>query len=488
LLSYGLLAFDSGAKLSPLLNQTSRPDLVSTYILENVSGSDSMSGTEEVGQVIPEWLNLIASLRSGEYAYGPDSIMETEIYYYSMSESRRKILSTHMMLGVVILVTGFLQFWPSVRRRHRRLHRYVGGIYILAAITSMTLSCLHLLHSGPANTYDNFVFYIGLWMMLLGVVLSVSMAMWALYKKNYAQHLGWQALGFGFFMTAPLQRIDWIVLSIFAGDRSFNEMNILVNSMLFVQAVLMAYVLFYINRSVSPRKPRLEVKSSEGPRSIISQYLLYILAASLSFLIVYQFILLPGMANNELILAVVPETAAYWHGLIFESRVLPWLVTSASVVILMVGIHLQMLVQSENAPAKGLAALVTFCGCLVSVTFLYWAFQLGLPTHAHSLAGSTYAVMGVLLFLFIALYSTRIYCGLWGAARESLWFVILLAAGPALGYAILMILPTLDWVPAEYVAQGDAYELAMIISVFLPVFLAFMIAVYSQETKQYAVH
>jgi len=487
LFSYGLLAFDSGAKLSPLINDTQRPDLVSTYILDNISGGENMRGSEEVSQVIPEWLKLIATLRTSEYAYGPDSLMETEIYYYSMPESRRKILSTHMMLGVVILVTGFLQFWPTFRRRNRRLHRYIGATYILAAIISMTLSCLHLLYSGPANTYDNFVFYIGLWIMLSGVVFSVSMAMWALYKKNYAYHLGWQALGFGFFMTAPLQRIDWIVLSMFAGERSFNEMNILVNAILFVQAVLIAYVLFYINRSASPRTSNLDLNTEKNSGFLVSRYLAYFLAAGLSFLSVYQFVLAPGLSGNGLLLSMVPEAAVQWSGMIFDNKVLPWFVAVASVVILIVGTNLQMLVQYERPQARGLAALVIFCGLLLSLIFLFWAFQLGLPTHARSLAGSAYAVMGVLLFCFIGLYGAMIYSGLWARAREFLWFVILLSAGPALGYATLMSMAIVGWVPIEYVKQGDAYELAMIVSVFYPVLIAFMIAVYSKETKQYAI-
>jgi hypothetical protein len=488
LLAYGLLAFDSGAKLSPLINETQRPDLVSTYILENISGNEAMQRSEEVGQVIPEWLNLIASLRSGEYAYGPDSIMETEIYYYSMTEPRRKILSTHMMLGVVILVTGFLQFWPSFRRRNRRFHRYIGGVYILAAITSMTLSGLHLLHSGPENTYDNFVFHIGLWIMLLGVLLSLSMAMWALYKKNYAHHLGWQALGFGFFMTAPLQRIDWIVLSVFSGDRSFNEMNILVNAMLFVQAALVGYVLFYINRSASTLKSDLALNSQEISPSFINQCCAYFLVAGLSFLTVYQFIISPGLASNGLLVALVPASAAQWHGLVFGNAVLPWLAASATSVILIAGMYLQILVQHEKTPAKSLATLVTVCGFILSLIFLNWAFQLGLPTHAHSLAGSAYAVTGVLLFLFVSLYASMLYSGLWARAREFLWFVILLSAGSALGYVSLISLSALAWVPNEYVEQGDGYELAMIIGVFFPVLIAFMIAVYSQETRRYAVH
>jgi len=281
----------------------------------------------------------------------------------------------------------------------------------------------------------------------------------------------------------------------FAGERSFNEMNILVNSMLFVQAVLVGYVLFYINRSASPRKSNLALNTETESPSFVRQCLAYSLIAGLSCLTVYQFVLSPGLANSDLLIAVVleivpevvPETAAHWYGMIFGDSVLPWLAAGANVAVLITGMRLQMLAQYQNNAAKGLTALVIVCGFMLALIFLFWAFQLGLPTHGRSLAGSAYGVMGVLLCLFIALYGVMIHLGLWGRAREFLWFVILLSAGPALGYAFLLNLAISDWVPVEYVKQGDAYELAMIVGVFFPVLLAFKIAVYSKETGKFAI-
>ena len=252
LIGYGLLAFNAGTTLSPATGRTDNGAEVARYVLDQTRQGVDMIGTEEVSQVVPDWANLMARLSSSDYAYGDDGLQDTQIYYFSMPESRRTVLSTHMMLGMVLMTAGFLQFWPAFRRRFRKTHRLLGAVYVLAAFASMTLSGIHLVNSGIANTFNTFVFHVGLWVMLVGVVVSVSMAGIALLRKDIARHLGWQALGFGFLLTAPLQRIDWLALSTVAGDASFNEMNILVNTILFVQATLAGYWLFRVNRGSSP--------------------------------------------------------------------------------------------------------------------------------------------------------------------------------------------------------------------------------------------
>ena len=72
LLSYALLAFNSGTKLSPLVNETHRPDLVSTYILEHVSEHDDMRNSEEAVAFAKKLHSLVTSLGicDGEMSQG----------------------------------------------------------------------------------------------------------------------------------------------------------------------------------------------------------------------------------------------------------------------------------------------------------------------------------------------------------------------------------------------------------------------------------
>ena len=113
LISYALLAFNSGVTLSPLTNKAENNEEIATYVLDRADAGVDMRGSPEVKQVVPAWSNLMAELSSSSYAYGVDGLQETQIYYFSMSESRRNVLSTHMMLGAVLMITGFLQFFNT---------------------------------------------------------------------------------------------------------------------------------------------------------------------------------------------------------------------------------------------------------------------------------------------------------------------------------------------------------------------------------------
>ena len=88
-----------------------------------------------------------------------------------------------MMLGSVLMVCGILQFWPSFRKKYPKAHRMIGGIYIVAALLSMSMSMYHLIHTGADKTYGEFTFFFGLWMLAIGVVLSIALATYYIKKR-----------------------------------------------------------------------------------------------------------------------------------------------------------------------------------------------------------------------------------------------------------------------------------------------------------------
>ena len=252
LIGYGLIAFEAGTKISPQMNTTEDQLGKIDYLLEQARNDVSTIGSPESEAMSPVWVRAIERLHSSQYANSDDSVMPTERHYISMSDGQRNRLSLHMMLGLVLMTFGFFQFLPAFRRRFRMAHRVMGVLYVIAGFTSMAMSGSHLFSNRVSDIFNEYVFYMGLWVMLVIAVTGLSAAGYAIWRKNIAAHLGWQALAFGSFLTAPIQRIYWVGMAPFAGDATFNEMNILLNVSLFAQAFLAAYLLFCSNRGGSP--------------------------------------------------------------------------------------------------------------------------------------------------------------------------------------------------------------------------------------------
>lgn len=484
LIGYGLLAFNAGTTLSPLTGRAENGAEVTRYILDQTREGVDMRGTEEVRQAMPAWVNLMARLSSGDYAYGEDGLQETEIYYFSMSETRRTVLSTHMMLGMVLMTAGFFQFWPAFRRRFRKTHRVLGVAYVLAAFASMTLSGIHLVNAGIANTFNTYVFHVGLWVMLVGVVVSVSMAGIALLRKDIARHLGWQALGFGFLMTAPVQRIDWLALSTVAGDASFNEMNILVNTILFVQVTLAAYWLFRVNRDSSPL--RATATLALKPVSLLMRRSGYVLLSALALICLLPALTPGSLANLPVVERMIPMAPLGWLTGGIDGRLL--IVFLMATAVLMLAAWSQLINLRAGIESKPMTTpLINISAAIAAALALYWGYRLGMPSHAHSVGGAGFALLGLLLAFFLLQLSWAQRQGNQGTTVEWLQFLLLSATTPALLLINLWLLDLTGAVPSPYLGKGAGYELVTISAVFTPVLIGFLMSVYSAETNRYRI-
>ena len=484
LLAYGALAFNSGLTLSPISNHSDNPAETATMVLQQARSGVDMRGSPEVQSVVPAWVNLMAHISSSEYAYGADGISDTNIYYFSMSEARRHVLSTHMMLGMVLMAAGFLQFWPAFRRRYRRAHRLIGATYILAAFVSMGMSAHHLINSGIANTYNTFVFHIGLWIMLVGVLVSLTMAGIALLRKDIARHLGWQALGFGFLLTAPLQRMDWLVLSSIADGVSFNEMNILVNTILFAQATLAGFCLFWLNRASSPLANNAVL--SVTPLSKPVQLIGYGVIGLGALVLMLPNITGTSIADIGLLQRMVPAMPLAWLATLLDSTWMPIFISMLTVLLLSGWTQLVAVRAGDEISTTRHGITLISLIAVVSMLF-YGAYQLGMPNHARSSAGAGLAVMGALLLLFGILLQRAKARSERGKVVESLQLVLLCATAPVLWVVNCVFFDVMGAVPAEYLARSAAHEMAVIGALFIPLLVGGLLSVYSAETARYRI-
>jgi len=358
-------------------------------------------------------------------------------------------------------------------------------VYVLAAFASMTLSGIHLVNSGIANTFNTYVFHVGLWVMLVGVVVSVSMAGLALLRKDIARHLGWQALGFGFLMTAPLQRIDWLALSTLAGDASFNEMNTLVNTILFVQATLAGYWLFRVNRGSSPL--RASATLALTPISLLMQRSGYVLLAALALVWLLPSITLGSLADLSVVERMVPVAPLSWLTGVVDGG---WLMLFAfALTVLMLAAWTQLITLRNGIESHAMVTQLIRVSAVIAATLaLYWGYQLGMPSHAHSVAGGGFALLGLLLVFFLLQLSKAQRQREQGKAVEWLQFLLLSATTPALLLINVWLLDLTGAVPPLYLGKGAGYELATISALFTPVLIGFLLSVYSAETNRYRIN
>jgi uncharacterized membrane protein len=107
-------------------------------------------------------------------------------------------LFMHSLGGLAFGLTGPLQFTGALKLRFGRLHRMTGRIFVVAAVF-LALSALRLLFQFPHDST---------WILVsaraaasLGMLLGVTLALNAVWKRNFNQHRSWMirtyALGMG---------------------------------------------------------------------------------------------------------------------------------------------------------------------------------------------------------------------------------------------------------------------------------------------------
>ena len=482
---YGFLAFNSGVKLSPITNSTADSAAVVTRIIQQADQQQTIVDAD-IDQVIPTWAKLSAAAGSEQFTYGSDSVADTLHHYHQMQSQQKQALSIHMMLGSVLMICGILQFWPTFRKKFPKAHRMIGAVYIVAAFVSMSLSMYHLIHTGPDQTYGEFTFFFGLWMLAVGVMMSIVLASYHIKKREISQHMGWQALGFGFLLTAPVQRLNWIVLPyFFAPYTTFNEMNYLVNVCLLIETLLLSYLLLHINRNAlraNDKSAPLPLTSLQ-PSRITSTIITGVLALSAVGCVAW-YAIWPSFAQHSAAVHLFPATLIQADQAIYTNPLLSLLYVAAVLVILaLLGLwHRQRALFVNKRGIYGM-----FAACLVSIAVLWqWAFALGLPSHQTSAGGTFFGMIGVLTLLFAVLAVWNYHRQQYFLLNENLRFLLAVVIAPTLVYPAIYLINAVQLVPERFWLLGHAYQISVIAAILTPMLIAYLYTVYDAAPRHSA--
>lgn len=478
---YAVLVMQSGVHNLPSNFDPQHLELLDQVEAKGNQGVPYEEVAQAAREAYPWWNNLMARITGTYYGFGSNGTTDPTRYYASMAPTDKSVLSVHMILGGVCLVLGVFQFWPAFRRQHRQAHRVVGGLYVLSTYVMVAAAVQYLLHTGVANTYQGFTFHLQLWFLVVSTLVTQTLSLYYLRQRNIAMHFGLQVYTFAAFLSAPLQRYDWVLFGAIFPHLSQGEVNNMINLMAFWQCLLVGYLIFAWNRATSPLRPNPVPPAAASPAktAFFALFALVGMATTVAFYVVW-----PGLGQWHVARSIVPASTLAADAALFEGRLLQniafTVATSAAIVS---GLWLLM-----RDAASVLARRVFYASAVVSGLFqLGWAWQLGEPTMEVISGGGFYAICGLSLIGFALAARWLARRGQHGLWREVMVFGVNFAFAPALLLWLHALWYALGVIPQQYLDVGHGYILAAGGAILTPMMNGFFGAFGSSETRSRAI-
>jgi hypothetical protein len=167
-------------------------------------------------------------------------------YYFPQSTATyatyRIAILGHIAAGTVALVLGPINLWNGLRRRHRRLHRRIGGVYAVAASLAATFALFMAFHAYPGTmphgrlvVTSGFVTLGCIWLATLGLAVHAVAV-----RHDVDRHALWMIVNISVTYSAVVFRVGNGV--IIAMDR-FDELYPLLGWLGWLPSVAVGVVL-----------------------------------------------------------------------------------------------------------------------------------------------------------------------------------------------------------------------------------------------------
>jgi hypothetical protein len=148
------------------------------------------------------WLMFIVATVFGAVLVSPYLLLDIgnsrqDVY----SEAHYALLVSHVFTACVALVLGPLQFIPAIRA-HRRVHRTIGRIYLLAGVLPAGLTAVPVaLLSGRLMTQIGLTIPAVLWLI------TGTLAYRAARRRDFIQHQNWMMRNYALTFLAVTARV-----------------------------------------------------------------------------------------------------------------------------------------------------------------------------------------------------------------------------------------------------------------------------------------
>ncbi len=110
--------------------------------------------------------------------------------YEAWSEPFGPLLTVHIVFGLIAILIGPFQFFPSIRKRQPHIHRMTGKIYLLSVLIAAFAATILAINHNIIDQH-RIVFGTGLLGLAAAWFLTSGMAFWAIKNRNFLQHREW---------------------------------------------------------------------------------------------------------------------------------------------------------------------------------------------------------------------------------------------------------------------------------------------------------
>lgn len=397
-------------------------------------------------------------------------LIEHGLYLAQMPKLNQVLLTSHIFTGVACMLLGGWQFWPAFRKRFMRLHRVIGGIYIVTVPISVLLSFAYLTVTAPHNLYTRLTAWVALWLFGTVALFSVAAAVHALRQRRIHEHMGYMALSFACMLVAPILRLNWVMLAWLFPHIDQETLSLVTMGIMMPECLLIGYGLIQVNRQYEramTRRTPSDLTRTVQQAFLRAMPLWYALAWGALLISVVHFGAGLGMSSTDSAHKLVNTALLERESEVLQAHPLMRNVFALSAgLALLLGLHLfnRMLnltpSQAHAQPLRGAAKAVLALSLLAGTSATYLGWHIGLAPAQQWLSGGTlYTTNGLLILAFSGLLAGSLAKGHQSMMKERLAFLLsLLPFAPLL----LVNLWLLQWlpIPADYIQQGQGYVLA----------------------------
>ncbi|WP_196781979.1 DUF2306 domain-containing protein [Acinetobacter shaoyimingii] len=421
-------------------------------------------------------------------------LLQHGVYYTTMSTCNKILMLIHVLLGSFCMLLGSFQFWPSFRKKHMKVHRTIGAIYLISVPIAVVTSLLYLANTAPHHIYDHLVAWIALWVFGILSLVSISMAVLALKKKRIFEHQAWMAASFACLMVAPMLRWDWALLAIIFPEIDQETLNLVTMGIMLPETILIGYGLIVINRQylrpMKQRKPHAFAERAVQKFHTL-QPVLYVLAFCSIAANFYYFSLNNGLAGLSFAEKLLPTALIQReHTLLSSSSLLNVSLVLCTGTALLLGLYIfnHLLKKSaQNSLTRqeiALSQILAIFAGIAGVIAVYLGWNIGLaPQNLIFSGGTMYSVYGALIFIFAIAFLMATHRQNVAYMKETLVFLMSLLPFTSIFLLTLFILSFFH-LPPDYLDAGQGFVIPVGFSTAL-LFLAFSYVIFGQATREY---
>jgi uncharacterized membrane protein len=111
---------------------------------------------------------------------------------------------SHIVSGIFFSLLAPFQFVTHIRKRWPKWHRITGRLLIVSGIT-FALTALWMNHYFPA--YGGTLKYSGIFVFAVGEIIALALAVYAILRRNIAQHRAWMMRTIAIALGGGTQRL-----------------------------------------------------------------------------------------------------------------------------------------------------------------------------------------------------------------------------------------------------------------------------------------